>query len=379
MKPRFWRFAKWIPKVLFSPFRAFEEVVRKPDFKGPILILLIMLPLTLGGQYFSATKFYLETPTPKNDGWTEQPHNSLPVSWSSNGNITISDDDYVKGNYSVSSSLINTSQVWMQLANIENFNCSDTEYCRLSFSTKWINEANSTPAITLQLFSLNNESRFELLVENVEASSDIWSDVSVDLATNDWTSVASPSWGNITGIGFQFKWVNSANHTIHIDDIFFGKFVSISSSSSFGIQLMYLLMRSSIDFLLRWVILSGIVLLALRSFSDWNGVWQNLLGIVGYVFSPSIVYLSALALLFFLLPPFFLPFSPTSETFIAYQSSWGVSISVLNLLFLGWTTILCIIAVKQIHELSWTKATLIGLGGIVLTLLLSSFLLSAFF
>jgi len=379
-----WQFVKWIFGVLYSPMRTFEEIVKKPTVKGPIFILLIMLPILLGGQYVGGAKFFLETPAPEDELWTEKPSNSTPFLWSSNGNVTFDSDDFVAGNYSVSASLVNSSVIWMRLTGIGSFNCSEEEYSRLSFRVKWLDEANVTPSSAiLQLFSFGNDGRrFELDISDVIANStDVWANVSVNLATNDWieTLQTLPSWTNVTGIGFLFSWVNAANLTLKIDDLFFGKYESISSSPTFGTQLLYSLIRGGVNFLLEWVILSGVVLLSLKSFSDWKGLWKNLLSILGYVYSASIVYLGALALLFFVLPPIFLPYHSTYFEYLdIYQRSWGMPISILSLLSYGWITVLCTIALKKIHEFSWSKAFLIGLGAVVMSLLFSSFLLSAF-
>jgi len=378
-----WQFVKWVFSVLYSPMRTFEEIVGNPTVKGPILILLIMLPILLGGQYVGGTKFFLETPAPKDDFWTEKSNTTLFL-WSSNGNVTFDSGDFIAGNYSVSASLVNSSVIWMRLTGIGSLNCSEEEYSRLSFRMKWLNEANVPPSdATLQLFSFSNESRrFDLDISDVIANrTDVWANVSVNLASDGWMEMpqSSPSWANVTGIGFLFSWANATNLTLKIDDLFFGKYESISSSTTFGTQLLYSLIRGGVNFLLEWVILSGVVLLSLKSFSDWKGLWKNLLSILGYVYSASIVYLGALVLLFFVLPPIFLPYHSTYFEYLdIYQRSWGTQISILSLLSYGWITVLCTIALKKIHELSWNMAFLIGLGAVVMSLLFSSFLLSAF-
>ena len=361
--------------------KTFEEIVKKPNIKGPILILIMTLPLVLGGHYVSGTKFFLEAPTPETDLWTEKPSNSTSFLWSSNDNITFDKNDNITGDYSVSSSLINSSLIWMSLTNIGSFNCSEEEYSRLTFRIKWVNEANVTPTATLQLFSLNNESRFELDVGDVIANStNVWANVSVNLATENWSGENLTKWGSITGISFQLAWVNPANLTLKIDGLFFGKFIPMSSSVNFDLQLVYSLAQSGVNFLLEWLILSGIVLLALKSFSDWKGIWKDLFSIVGYAYSTSIVYLVALIILFFLLPPIFFPLNFTYFEYIAiYQVSWGIPISILSLLYYGWATILCAIALKKMHELSWNKAFLISFGAVIMSLIFSSLLLSAFF
>jgi len=361
--------------------KTFEEIVKNPSVKGPILILLITLPIVFVGQYVSGTRFFFENPAPEGDLWTEKPSSAPTFSWNSNGNITFDGSDYMLGNYSISTSVTSNSSVWMRLSSIGSFNCSEEEYSRLSFRIKWVNEANVTPAAIVQLFSLNNESRrFELNVGDLVANStNAWANASVNLNTEGWTQENSPNWANITGIEVLLEWTDPANLTLKLDDLFFGKFTSLSSSTTFSLQLVYSLMRNSVSFLLEWAILSGIVWLALKSFSGWKGFWRSLFSTVGYVYSTSIVYLAALAMLFFLLPPIFLPHNITySEYLSIYQSSWGMPISLLTLLFYGWNTILCAVALKKMQELSWSKALLIGFGAIVISLLFSSLLLNAF-
>ncbi len=49
-------------RVLVSPIEAFKKIVEKPDYKGPLLILVITLLSTACVQYISASKVYIEYP-----------------------------------------------------------------------------------------------------------------------------------------------------------------------------------------------------------------------------------------------------------------------------------------------------------------------------
>ncbi len=374
------QFAKWTFRVLFSPTKTFEEIVKQPNIKGPILILLITLPILLSGQLVSGEKFFLEVPVPENDLWTE-PSATSSFLWTSNDNVTYDGENSISGNYSVSASLISSSSIWMHLTKIGSLNCSEKEYDHLFFRIKWINEANITPTATLRLFSFHNDSTgFEFDLSNAVANStNSWANVSVILDTDGWTAIPGSfaSWENVTGVGFQLVWNDPANISLKIDDFFFGKYVPLSSFETYSIQLLYSLVRGGVNYLLEWIILSGIVLLALRSFSEWKGTWKNLLSIVGYIYSASIVYSCLLTLLFLFLPPIFIRSNITySEYLDIYQSSWGLPISLLSLFSYGWTIVLCTIAVKRIHELSWNRASLISIGAFMMSLLFSSFLLS---
>jgi hypothetical protein len=135
-----------------------------------------------------------------------------------------------------------------------------------------------------------------------------------------------------------------------------------------------------VDFLVGWLILSGLVLLVLKGLSGWGGSWRKLLSTMGYTYSSSIVYLIVLMLLFFFLPSIFIPYDIEAwRATEIYQESWGNQISILSLIFYGWATVLCGVALKKIADLSWAKALFIGLGAVMLSLLFSSFLLSALF
>ncbi|UCB60360.1 MAG: hypothetical protein JSW72_09725 [Candidatus Bathyarchaeota archaeon] len=375
------QFMKWILEAIISPIKAFEKIVRRPDIRGPILILLITLPITLGGQYISGTKFFLEIPTSEDDLWTEEPSGQASFLWESNNTISFDDEDFVTGNSSVSTSLTNGTSICMQLKNIGSFSSSEEEHSRLLFRMKWVHAANTTPTnATLQLTLLENSSEsIQLSIENYVANrSNTWANVSVSLSseTSNQKDIEAPA--NITGVSFLLQWNAPANLTLKIDELFFGAYSALSTSNVFTTQLAYLLMQSSVQFLLQWVILSGIALLLLKSFSHWTGPWRNLLATVGYVYSPSIIYSVVLAFLFALLPPVFFPYFLTFSEYLSIQSSWGIPISIVGLLYYGWLTILCGISLKSLEELSWRTALLISFGAVIMSLLLSSFLLSAF-
>ncbi len=381
-KPLSWNFAKLAFKVLYSPMRAFEEIVSKPTVKGPIFILIMMLPFVIGGQYVSNMKLFLEVPSPENDLWTEKPSASSIFLWISNDNITFDNKDYVNGNYSVSSSINGSSQIWARLTQISSFNCSEKEYGRLSFSIKWINTMNVTPTAILQLLSSYDESnRFELNITSLIADgTNDWANVSIDLNSDSWEApIGSPIIENITGVSFYLNWINSGNLTMKIDDLFFGKYHPFSSLEGFELLLIYSGMRSSVKLLLEWIVLSGVILLALKSFSNWKGSWRNLFAVIGNVYSSFIVHFAALILLFLLLPPFFFPQNLTSEIFELYQNSWFWPISILTLVFYVWAAVLCIFALKNVHELSWSKAIMIALASVFLSAFWGSFLLNILF
>jgi len=50
-----------ILKVLYSPVNAFKQIIQKPDIKGPIIILILVLAATVGRQYALGSKIFIQT------------------------------------------------------------------------------------------------------------------------------------------------------------------------------------------------------------------------------------------------------------------------------------------------------------------------------
>jgi hypothetical protein len=377
-------FAKWIFQVLYSPAKTFEKILKKPSIRGPFLILLITLPLTFTGQYVGGIKFFYEEPTPEHDIWTEKPAAPEVFAWTSNGNLTFDGNEPFSGNYTVSTLFTNSSSTWVQLTGIGGFNCSKEEYSRLFLRMKLLNAANTTPTdARLYLFSSGSESRaFNIsIADPLLDAGDHWANISLTLAQENWgTGLNSPTWTNITGIRLGLTWAAPSTLVLTIDDLFFGRFIPAVSSEPLGLLGTYWLMHSVLDFLLRWLILSVIVYLALRSLSGWRGLWKDTLSILGYVFSVSIVYQLALALVFLALPPIYIPYNATYTEYLdIYQKDWGLPVSILSLVQYGWSTALCTVAVRKMAlDLSWSKAFLVGFGAIIMSIILGSILLAVF-
>jgi hypothetical protein len=294
------QFAKLILKVLYSPFRAFEEIVKEPTIKGPLLILLITLPITVAIQQISSAKFFIETPMPEHDEWTEKPFGSNSLLWISNGNLTFDSIDHISGNYSVSVSSINGVEIWMRLTGIPVLNIVDEDYSRLSISVKFTSEPSTRPKTALlQLFSYEDQSSgFNINIEPLlEATIGDWSNITVNLMTEEWMAMDNEaSWDNIAEIGCVFTWVDSVNITVGIDQLYLGRYIPFSSANTLYSHIGSIF-RSVVDFLVGWLILSGLVLLVLKVLSGWGGSWRILLSTMGYTYSSSIVYLIAVLFL----------------------------------------------------------------------------------
>ena len=382
-------FVREIFRVLYSPLEAFKEIVKKPDVKGPMLILLITVLVTAGAQYISASKTFFENPTPEADSWTES--TSL---WISNG-VLLNDTDRIVGNYSVKSFSSNDACIWMKLTEIGPFDCSeDSGYRGLSFRIKWIHQNEKPPSsiATLQLFSYEENRYFRCdLGNNLTSSSNEWANLTVNVGPGQgWVSVNSPDWKNITGLEFRLAWLPSdaANLTMKIDDLYFGEYVSPLASGFFTGWLVSSLMGPATDFIIRWILYAGLLLLTIKIFGGETGSWSVLFNVVGYVFAVTMVYIAIDALLINMLSSLSFPlkaWSPVAgeeEIGLALwnqiiQDNWGTTL-VYNLRYYlpftvhAWTAALGTIALHFAREFTWKKAAAISVMAYIMLILLKA-------
>jgi len=382
-------FVREIFRVLYSPLEAFKEIVKKPDVKGPMLILLITVLVTAGAQYISASKTFFENPTPEADSWTES--TSL---WISNG-VLLSDTDRIVGNYSVNSFSSNDTYIWMKLTEIGPFDCSgDSGYRGLSFRIKWIHQNEKPPSsnATLQLFSYEENRYFQRdLSNNMTSSSNEWANLTVSVGIEQgWVSVNSPDWKNITGLEFRLAWLPSdaANLTMKIDDLYFGEYVSPLASDFFTGWLVSSLMGSATDFIVRWILYAGLLLLMIKIFGGKTGPWSALFNVVGYVFAVTMVYITIDALMINMLPSLSFPlkaWSPVAgeeEIGLALwnqiiQDNWGTSWAYNLRYYLpftvhAWTAALGTIALHFAREFAWKKAAAISVMAYIMLIFLKA-------
>jgi hypothetical protein len=382
-------FVREIFRVLYSPLEAFKEIAKKPDVKGPMLILLITVLVTAGAQYISASKTFFENPTPEADSWTES--TSL---WISNG-VLLNDTDRIVGNYSVNSFSSNDTYIWMKLTEIGPFDCSgDSGYRGLSFRIKWIHQNEKPPSsnATLQLFSYEENRYFRCdLSNNMTSSSNEWANSTVSVGIEQgWVSVNSPDWKNITGLEFRLAWLPSdaANLTMKIDDLYFGEYVSPLASDFFTGWLVSSLMGSATDFIVRWILYAGLLLLMIKIFGGKTGPWSALFNVVGYVFAVTMVYITIDALMINMLPSLSFPlkaWSPVAgeeEIGLALwnqiiQDNWGTSWAYNLRYYLpftvhAWTAALGTIALHFAREFAWKKAAAISVMAYIMLIFLKA-------
>jgi len=377
--------------VVYSPVKAFKEIVKNPNIKGPLLIFLLFLIASAGYQYVSASKAVFEMGTPELDEWTESTSR-----WTPEG-VSIDDGDKVVGNYSIVSYVTNDTRVWMKITGIGSLNCSADKGCSgLSFRIKWIHQSEIFPAnATLRLLSHSNR-YFELDIgDKIANSSNAWGNVTVStgLANSNWRpSVDSPDWGNITGLEFELAWLSFevADLTLKIDDLYFGKHVIFLATERFTGWFVESLITTTFSFFLGWSLYAVLLLLIIKLSGSEAGPWSMLFIVIGYTFSIRIVHVLVDAFLVSTLPQLVFPLKAwnpiAGEEELAsklvddiYQTSWYPTLAYsltlpLVFAFYAWAIALSVIAIHFLREFTWKKAASISITAYVIYIFVRGFL-----
>lgn len=371
-------------EVLYSPIRAFEEIIKKPDIKGPLLILVLILLATLGAQYVTASRFFLQDRTPTDEEWTESME--FISLWTSNGNIS-QDEDRIIGNYSVESSASNIANISLEIGDIGPFSFSGaTGFEGVSFRIKWVHENATFPSsnATLQLFSSDESRYFQLDLVDLLKPSNQWANLTVVAGSENpnWTSAGSPDWESITGLVVLLGWTaeDSADLKLRIDDLYIFKFVSFLESDSFGNLILPSLINETVFFFINWVVYAGILLLTVKLFQEKSGPWQPFFIIIGHVFIASVIYILASAVLLATLPTLKLPMQTwppeTAEELYALQviiqDNWYPALTyqlgaLLPYFVDGWIGLLLAVVIRSLCDTSWKKAVAIAVVAAVLS------------
>lgn len=378
-------------KVIYSPFKAFKEIVENPRYIGPILIMILYVVASVSSTYVAVSKSYVEQTLPKSsqlDEWTEN-----KTLWMSNANITES-ADYITGTYygnrSIEFSTINKTQIWMQLNTTSSINCSGIEgYKNISFRIKLIHpDKTKLENASLLLYSSSADYFYYNLTKRLTPlNTTIWNNLSIPIGPEieNWqTGTTEADWGNITQLRFEFTWLESLNATVRLDALLFRGIFS-SELEHITNHILNSSLYAFMQFTIRWVILSGILYLLIKVLGS-KTVWKPLLIVVGFSLITLFIQAVVNTATYATLPRMYYPlefFSGIKGEFeIAYaevfEATWLVYQigNFVQIAIFIWTIALCAIALRLLTEFSWAKAIPVSTAAFFVSVLAEAFLLA---
>jgi hypothetical protein len=383
-------FAYGIFKVIYAPQKAFKEISQNPKYIGPILIMILFAATNMGYVYTIVSKTYVEQTLPtaeQLDKWTEN-----ATLWTRAPGVTIKENfvDCINGTYygnrSIEFSIVNSTQISMQLNDIGPINCSGQDgYKNLYIRIKRTSPEDTPENATIYLFSATSSDCFYYnLIEKFSSSAhNVWNNLTIPLDSTVWNSSANADWGNITDLKLEFAWLNDSNITLLVDGLFFGGIFKSEAENATSYMLNFSIV-SFMQFTIRWVFLGGLLYIMTKAFRA-KTVWRPLLILVGFalitMFIQAVINVAAFSTLPRLDYPLEFLGGVKGETENAYNKIMEKTFLVsqisgyIQIAIIFWTIALCAIATRLLTEFSWSKSFLVATVAYFVTTLAQSFLL----
>jgi hypothetical protein len=380
---------KNIFKVIYAPQKAFKEIIQNPKYIGPILIMILFAAANMGYFYTIVSKTYVEQTLPtaeQLDKWTE---NSTLWTGAPGAISRNNYSDYIKGTYygnkSMEFSIVNSTQIWMQLNDTGSINCSGPDgYKNLYLRIKWTSPEVNPENATIYLFSTTLDYFYYNLTEKFHSSArNIWNNLTIQLESPIWNNSANANWGNIRSLKLEFAWLKNSNITLLVDGLFFGGIFKSEAENATSYMLNFSIV-SFMQFTIRWVFLGGLLYIMTKAFKA-KTVWRPLLILVGFalitMFVQAVINVAAFSTLPRLDYPLEFLGGVKGETENAYNKIMEKTLLVsqisgyIQIAIIFWTIALCAIATRLLTEFSWSKSFLVATVAYFVTTLAQSFLL----
>jgi len=287
---------KGILRVLYAPHKVFKDVVQKPGYLGPLILLIIFAVAQVGSYYVTGSKSYVEQTMPsglETDVWTEN-----ATLWMANSGVAISENtvDFINGsqgliaidyygNSSIEFAVSNNSMLQMALGNFDSVDCGPNGFKEVFFRVKIVTPDAAPENVTITLCSLSDSNFFyyDLTSAFFNNNVNVWNNISVPVGSGSWLSSGNPNWENITSLKLDFAWSSDSDIDLRVDGLFFRGLFKNQIDFVGGI-LPYLAnsaLRGLAPFLLEWLLLTGLMYLLIKGLKG-NVVLKPLMTAVGY-------------------------------------------------------------------------------------------------
>jgi hypothetical protein len=381
-------FAYGIFKVIYSPLKAFKELVQKPTYRGGFLILILFTAVYAGSTYVVLSKTYDERTLPglaEGDRWTEN-----RTGWTSNANITENSDGVggsYFGNKTVGFSASNSTQLWLQLSFGEHVDCSAPDgFKNMSIRIKILSPVIAEVRnVSLHLLSNSTDYfSYDLTGRVTSIDNDLWNNITTPVGSeNGWESMGTGAdWANLTGLRLEFSGSRNTNWTVRIDGLFF-RGIYRPVMDSVGTYILAFSVNAVTLFVVRWMFLGGFIY-AVTKVLKGKATWQVLLALAGFVLVTSFVQSVINIGVYSAMPKLYYPLEASGG--VEAESSAALSrigeetalVSQIGMYVLAamhiWAGALCVIVIRLSSEFTWAKSAIAATLAYVVSLLLTNLL-----
>lgn len=407
---------KNILRVLYEPRKVFKDIIQKPGYLGPFILLIIFVLAQVGGAYVVASRSYIEQTMPgedQGDVWTEN-----AALWQAGPSVTIRNNtaDFINstlyyGSTSIEFAASNASNVWIELSSLDgSVNCGADGFKNVSLRVKLVAPDVKPENVSLYLYSLSGSNFYYDLTQTFSSSAvNVWNNITLPVGSGDWLSSANATWENITGLKMDFTWSSNSSITLRVDGLFFrGNF-----KDPLEIYGMSYIATSALNgfapFLFEWLLLTGLIYVMIKGLKG-NVVWRPLMVAVGFALITIVIQALILAVVYTSLPNLYYPLEVLAGTSGEFEVAYQVILdeiafvtmvgAVLQIAVYVWTVALGTFITRAITgdkkiaeqlsmgkvasdttvsrdvtEFSWMKSLLVSGASLLLTIIILGFVL----
>ena len=384
--------AKDILRVLYSPQKAFKDIIQNPSYLGPLVLLIIFVVAQDGGSYVVASRSYIEQTMPMGDQkdlWTEN-----SAFWQANPGVSISNNtiDFINGTAyygqtSIQFSIDNGTKLQLALADLGgSINCADDGFNNLSFRIKIAAPIANPTNVTFYLYSLSDSDFFFYDLSYAFSSNTYgkWNNITFQLDSGDWSIHGSPKWSNISSILIESNWDNPSRLNVLIDGLFFrGSFKD--PIELYGISYLATSALNAIaPFLFEWLILTVLIYVLIKALKG-EVVWKPLMVAVGFALISIVIQALIIAVVYAELPTIYYPLEVLAGVLGEFEIAYQVILDsiafvtlvggILQAVIYALTVALCTFIVRSITEFGWIKSLSVSGLALLFTIIILGFVL----
>ncbi len=381
-------FAYGIFKIIYSPLKAFREIVQNPKYRGAFLILVLFIAAYAGSTYVVLSKTYDEQTLPKlaqGDRWTEN-----RTGWTSNASISESNDGVggsYFGNKTIQFSASNSTQIWMHLDFGERVDCSTPDgFKNMSVRIKMLSPAVAE-AKNVSLYLVSSSAGYfgyNLTGHIISVGNDLWNNITFPVGPEEgWKVGGAADWGNVTGLRVEFSGSGNVNWTVRLDGLFFRGIFKPAMDNA-ATYIFAFSVNAATLFVIRWMFLGGFLYVVTKVLKG-KATWQALLALAGFALVTLLVQSVVNIAVYSALPRLYYPLEASggvkaeadaalskvvAETALVSEISLYVQI-VMHI----WAIALCAIILRLSSELAWIKSVVAAAIAYLVSVLLANLLM----
>ena len=330
-----------IIRVLYSPHKAFKDIVQKPTYLLPIFLLIIFVLAQVGSAYMVGTRSYIEQTLPTGvdgDVWTDN-----ATLWQANPEVTITNNyvNYINatpsiggfpdyyGNSSIEFQESNTTLIQMALFDLDGqANCGANGFRNITFRVNIVSPDAKPESVNLTLY-VSDFDFFSYDLTNAFSNSvvNVWNNITLPVGSGDWTSTGNPNWENITSLKLDFGWSSSSDVNLLVDGMFFkGKFETQIDLIGTPAYLGSSTLNGFAPFLFEWLILTGIMYLLIKGLKG-DVVWKPLMVAVGYALVTLVIQALIITVIYTTLPNLYYSLNILNYVPGEFQAAYDILLS----------------------------------------------------